>query len=120
VEVVEIICIGVSGDRREVGGICYIEIEKDRRDNRALGDTSMDNSEFWVKTIVGAEGHPATQVTGQPSGDVVVEVGGGNLGNEQVDRDTVKCFGKVKGGYNSSGRRRVLVEAISYGSGNIK
>jgi hypothetical protein len=112
VEVVEIICIGVSGDRREVGGICYIEIEKDRRDNRALGDTSMDNSE--------AEGHPATQVTGQPSGDVVVEVGGGNLGNEQVDRDTVKCFGKVKGGYNSSGRRRVLVEAISYGSGNIK
>ena len=45
-EVVEIICIGVSGDRRKVGSIWYIEIEKDRRDNRALGDTSMDNSEF--------------------------------------------------------------------------
>lgn len=36
-----------------------------------------------------------------------------------MDGDTVKCFGKVKGGNNCSGRRLLLVKTISNGSGDI-
>ena len=59
-EVIKIISIGEGGDRLEVGGICYIEIKEDWGNNRALGNTCMDNSGFGITTIVGAVGHPAT------------------------------------------------------------
>jgi hypothetical protein len=60
VEVIKIICIGGGGNRGKMGGICYIKIKEDWGYNRALRNTSMDNSGFGVKTIVGAVGHPTT------------------------------------------------------------
>jgi hypothetical protein len=74
VEGVEVVGIGGGGGRGDVGGICYVEVEKDGGNNRALGDTSVDNSGGGVGILVGAEGHSATQVAGQPSDDVWMEV----------------------------------------------
>ena len=81
-EVIKIISIGRGSDRGEVGGISYIKVKKDWGDDRALGDASVDYTGFGVKVIVGTVGHPATQVAGQPSGDVVVDGGGGDFGDE--------------------------------------
>ena len=59
-KVIKVISIGGGGYRMEVGGICYIEIEEDWGNNRALRNTSVDNAEFGVYIIVGAVDHPAT------------------------------------------------------------
>jgi len=70
--------------------------------------------------LVGAEGHPATQVAGQPSDDVWMEIGGGDFLEEEMDWDAVKGFGKVNGGYGCAAGREVLVETVSNGGGKIE
>ena len=45
----------------------------------------------------------------------MVDVGGGNLGDEKFDRDTVKCSGKVKGGNSCSGRRLLWLKPLAIG-----
>ena len=37
-----------------------------------------------------------------------------------MDRNTVKCFGKVKGSYNCSRGGLFLIKTIGYGGGNVE
>ena len=119
-EGVKVVGIGGGEGRGNVGGICYVEVEEDRGDNRALGDTGMDDFRRGIGVLVGTESHPATQVAGQPSDDVRMKVGGGDFLEKEVDGDAVKCFGKVDGGNSCAAGREVLVEAIGNGGGKVE
>ena len=46
------------------GGICYIKVEKNRRNNRALRNAGVDNFGRGIGVFVGTVGHPAMQVAG--------------------------------------------------------
>ena len=119
-EGVKVVGIGGGEGRGNVGGICYVEVEEDWGDNRALGDASVDNFRRGIGVLIGTESHPATQVAGQPSDDVGMKVGGGDFLEKEVDGDAVKCFGKVDGGNSCAAGREVLIEAIGNGGGKVE
>jgi len=49
-----------------------------------------------------------------------MKVGGGDFLEKEVDRDTVKCFGKVNGGNSCSAGREVMIETIGNGGGKVE